>query len=460
MFQKTIKEICAMLDVKNDLSTFDSVVVKGVSIDTRKIEEANLFVPFKGENVDGHQFVRHAIENGASAALWDMSVPNPPEDVPVIVVEDPLLALQSLANQYRHELDLKVVGITGSNGKTTTKDIVANLLSVKYRVHKTQGNYNNHIGLPLTILSLPFDSEVAVLEMGMSGFGEIELLSEISQPDAAIITNIGESHLQDLGSREGIAKAKLEIVKGLKSDGLFAYYGDEPLLQNGVKELNLKQVETFGRSEANTIYPTKIDMDNQGSRFETSIADGETFFLPVLGQHNIHNALAGILIARKFGLSMEEMKEGLQSLKLTQMRMEMVEGKKGESIINDAYNASPTSMKAAIQLVSELDGFNTKVLVLGDMLELGEQEEEFHEEIGRLIDPEKIQHVFTFGPLGSFIGKGALKNFPEDRVHSFMDKEHLTSTLSSFITGDELVLFKASRGIKLEEVIEGLKGIK
>ncbi|MGG1629430.1 UDP-N-acetylmuramoyl-tripeptide--D-alanyl-D-alanine ligase [Rossellomorea sp. NRS-1567] len=457
MFEKKIKEICNMLDVKNDLSKFESVVVKGVSIDTRKIEDANLFVPFKGENVDGHRFVRNAIENGASAALWDVNVPNPPEDIPVIVVEDPLLALQSLANQYRHELDLKVVGITGSNGKTTTKDIVANLLSVKYRVHKTQGNYNNHIGLPLTILSLPQDSEVAVLEMGMSGFGEIELLSEISQPDVAIITNIGESHLQDLGSREGIAKAKLEIVKGLKSDGLFAYYGDEPLLQGGVQTLNLKHVETFGRSESNTIYPTKINMDNKGSHFETSLAEGETFFLPVLGVHNIHNALAGILIARKFGLSVDDMKEGLQSLKLTQMRMEMVEGKKGESIINDAYNASPTSMKAAIQLVSELEGFHTKILVLGDMLELGDQEEEFHQEIGQLINPEKVQHVFTFGPLGGFIGKGALENFSPDRVHSFTDKDSLTKELSSFITGEELVLFKASRGMKLEEVIDGLK---
>ncbi|UTE77943.1 MULTISPECIES: UDP-N-acetylmuramoyl-tripeptide--D-alanyl-D-alanine ligase [unclassified Rossellomorea] len=458
MFEKTIREICTMLDVKNDPSAFDPVIVKGVSIDTRKIGSGNLFVPFKGENVDGHEFVRQAIDNGASAALWDINVPNPPEDIPVIVVEDPLLALQSLANQYRHELDLKVVGITGSNGKTTTKDIVANLLSVKYRVHKTQGNYNNHIGLPLTILSLPQDSEVAVLEMGMSGFGEIELLSEISQPDAAIITNIGESHLQDLGSREGIAKAKLEIVKGLKPDGLFAYYGDEPLLQEGVKGIGLKNMETFGRSESNNIYPTKIEMNNQGSYFETSVAEGETFFLPVLGQHNIHNALAGILIARHFGLTVEEMKEGLQSLKLTQMRMEMVEGKKGESIINDAYNASPTSMKAAIGLVSELEGFRTKILVLGDMLELGDQEEEFHQEIGHLIDQEKIQQVFTFGRLGTFIAKGALENFPEERVHSYMDKESLAQELSSLIKGDELILFKASRGMKLEEIIEGLKG--
>lgn len=446
-----------MLHVHNDLTKFEDHVIKGVSIDTRKIEKGNLFVPFKGENVDGHKFVRQAIEKGAGAALWDKNVPNPPEDIPVLVVDDPLLALQSLANQYRHQLDLKVVGITGSNGKTTTKDMVASLLGTKYKVHKTQGNYNNHIGLPLTILALPEDAEVAVLEMGMSGFGEIELLSEISQPDAAIITNIGESHLQDLGSREGIAKAKLEIVQGLKEDGLFAYFGDEPLLEEQVKDLSLKRIETFGRTEENTIFPVKIEMDNDGSHFETSLYEGETFFLPVLGQHNIHNALAAILIAKEFGVSVKEMKEGLKSLKLTQMRMEMTEGQKGEKIINDAYNASPTSMKAAIQLVSELEGFDTKMLVLGDMLELGDNEEEFHLEIGRLIDPERIQHVYTYGKLGEFIAKGARERFSSENVHSFHDKNELADKLKHQTKGGDLLLFKASRGMKLEEVIEALQ---
>jgi UDP-N-acetylmuramoyl-tripeptide--D-alanyl-D-alanine ligase len=456
MFEKTIKQTFDMLHVHNDLTKFEDLVIKGVSIDTRKIEKGNLFVPFKGENVDGHQFVRQAVEKGAAAALWDKNVPNPPEDIPVLVVDDPLLALQSLANQYRHQLDLKVVGITGSNGKTTTKDMVANLLATKYKVHKTQGNYNNHIGLPLTILALPQDAEVAVLEMGMSGFGEIELLSEISQPDAAIITNIGESHLQDLGSREGITKAKLEIVQGLKEDGLFAYFGDEPLLEEQVKELSLKRVETFGRSETNTIYPVKIEMNNAGSYFETSLDEGVTFFLPVLGQHNIHNALAAILIAKEFGVSVEEMKEGLESLKLTQMRMEMTEGQKGEKIINDAYNASPTSMKAAIQLVSELEGFDNKMLVLGDMLELGDNEEEFHLEIGRMIDPDQIQHLYTFGKLAEFIAKGALERFSPENVHSFQNKKELSAELKNQTKSGDLILFKASRGMALEEVIEAL----
>ena len=456
MFEKTIKQACDMLHVHNDLTKFEDTIIKGVSIDTRKIEKGNLFVPFKGENVDGHQFVRQAIEKGAGAALWDKNVANPPEDLPVLVVDDPLLALQSLANQYRHELDLKVVGITGSNGKTTTKDMVASLLGTKYKVHKTQGNYNNHIGLPLTILALPQDAEVAVLEMGMSGFGEIELLSEISQPDAAIITNIGESHLQDLGSREGITKAKLEIVQGLKEDGLFAYYGDEPLLQEQVKDLSLGRIETFGRSEANTIYPVNIEMNNDGSQFETSLYEGETFFLPVLGQHNIHNALAAILIAKEFDVTVEGMKEGLKSLKLTQMRMETSLGKKGENIINDAYNASPTSMKAAIGLVSELDGVNKKILVLGDMLELGDNEEEYHLEIGRMIDPGSIQQVYTYGRLGELIAKGASERFEAENVHAFQDKKELAAMLEKQTQSGDLVLFKASRGMKLEEVIETL----
>jgi UDP-N-acetylmuramoyl-tripeptide--D-alanyl-D-alanine ligase len=456
MMERTIKEIAAMIKVENEISSFENIKIKGVSIDTRTIEKGNLFIPFKGDNVDGHRYVEQALEKGASAALWEKGVPNPPENAPIIIVEDGLLALQSLANEYRHQLKLKVVGITGSNGKTTTKDMIAKMLSIKYNVKKTAGNFNNHIGLPLTILSLDEDTEVAVLEMGMSGFGEIELLSNISQPDAAIITNIGESHLQDLGSREGITKAKLEIVKGLKEDGLFVYFGDEPLLREQVSELNIQRVETFGKNNTNTIYPTKVEMNKNGSTFSVQLAE-EEFILPVLGQHNILNALGAMLIAKEFGISFAEIKESMQSLKLTKMRMELVEGKKGEKIINDAYNASPTSMRAAIELVAELEGYQTKVLVLGDMLELGEREEAFHREIGEQIDPEKIEYVFTYGKLSKFIAEGAKSQFTSTNVFHFEDKSQLVSKLTQLIQGDELILVKASRGMKLEEVIDGMK---
>ncbi|MFD2679246.1 UDP-N-acetylmuramoyl-tripeptide--D-alanyl-D-alanine ligase [Bacillus seohaeanensis] len=456
MMERTIKEIAAMIKVENDISSFENIKIKGVSIDTRTIEKGNLFIPFKGEKVDGHRYVEQALEKGASAALWEKGVPNPPKNTPLIIVEDGLLALQALANEYRHQLNLKVVGVTGSNGKTTTKDMIAKMLSVKYNVKKTAGNFNNHIGLPLTILSLNEDTEVAVLEMGMSGFGEIELLSNISHPDAAIVTNIGESHLQDLGSREGITKAKLEIVKGLKEDGLFVYFGDEPLLKAQVNELDIHRVETFGKNDTNTIYPTKVEMDKNGSVFSVQLTE-EEFILPVLGQHNILNALGAMLIAKEFGISFAEIKESLQSLKLTKMRMELVEGEKGEKIINDAYNASPTSMRAAVELVAELEGYQTKILVLGDMLELGEKEEEFHREIGEQIDPEKIEYVFTYGKLGRFIAEGAKSQFAPTNVFHFEEKSQLVSKLIQLIKGDELILVKASRGMRLEEVIDELK---
>ncbi|MGM0846741.1 MAG: UDP-N-acetylmuramoyl-tripeptide--D-alanyl-D-alanine ligase [Bacillota bacterium] len=456
MIIKSINELAKMIKVENDISAFGDVTFQGVSIDSRKIEKGHLFIPFKGENVDGHKFVEGAIESGASAALWEKDVPNPPEGVPIIIVENVLDALQNLATAYRHELGIKVVGITGSNGKTTTKDMMANLLSLKYKVQKTQGNYNSHIGLPLTILALEKGTEVAVLEMGMSGFGQIEELSNIALPDAAIITNIGESHLQDLGSREGIAKAKLEIISGLKKDGLFVYYGEEPLLTERIDKEWPFKAETFGKGQQNTLYPIEIKTADTGSVFRVNGDPHTEIMLPVLGEHNIMNALAAMLVAKEFGVKYKEMPEAFQQLKLTQMRMEMIEGKRGEKILNDAYNASPTSMRAAISLLSGLQGYSKKILVAGDMLELGPNEEAYHYEVGLDIQRGEIDCVFTYGSLSNHLAKGAAEMIGEEKVFSFENKQDLTDKLKSSLQGDEIVLFKASRGMKLEEVIEQL----
>src|SRR5574342_95778 len=252
MIKRTLKQISEMVSAINDSSAFSDVVITGVTIDSRKIGAGNLFVPFKGERVDGHKYVVESIEKGAAAALWQKDVPNPPENLPILIVEDCLIALQELARNYRNQLPVKVVGITGSNGKTTTKDMTTSLLSTQYKVQKTEGNYNNHIGLPLTVLGLHEDTEVAVLEMGMSGRGEIEFLTKLARPDAVVITNIGESHLLDLGSREGIAEAKLEILKGLKDGGLAVLHGDEPLLMERIQEHKGNVlVKTFGRNDTN-----------------------------------------------------------------------------------------------------------------------------------------------------------------------------------------------------------------
>jgi UDP-N-acetylmuramoyl-tripeptide--D-alanyl-D-alanine ligase len=457
MIKRSLKQIAEMVAAQNDINQFADIMISGVTIDSRKIEAGKLFVPFRGEHVDGHDYVVESIHNGAAAALWQKDVPDPPQDLPILLVDDCLVALQELARQYRRELAVKVVGITGSNGKTTAKDMTASLLSQQFKVQKTEGNFNNHIGLPLTVLGLEEDTEIAVLEMGMSGRGEIEFLTKLACPDAVVITNIGESHLLDLGSREGIAEAKLEILQGLKDGGLAVLHGDEPLLMERIHRYKGNvQVQTFGRSETNDLYPTEIHQLEQGNRFKVN-ASPETFELPVLGTHNILNALASMLIARHFSVPFEKMKAGLQGIKLTNMRMELVEGKHGEKIINDAYNASPTSMMAAIELVANLRGYDRKILVLGDMLELGPQEEQYHLQIGEGLDREKIDLLFTYGDLGNHIAKGGRQALGEQRVYAFNDKGELIKELERHVNNHSLVLVKASRGMKLEEVVKALQ---
>lgn len=457
MFKRSLKQISEMISVDNDGHLFAEIIVEGVTIDSRKIEKGNLFIPFKGEHSDGHKYVEDAIRKGAAAALWQSDVPNPPLHLPILIVDNCLAALQELSRKYRHELPVKVVGITGSNGKTTTKDMTAGLLSVQYKVQKTEGNFNNEIGLPLTVLGLDEDTEIAVLEMGMSGRGEIEFLTKLACPDAVVITNIGESHLLDLGSREAIAEAKLEILQGLKVGGLAVLNGDEPLLMERIQEQkgNL-HVQTFGRNDTNTLFPTEITQLKQGNRF-TINASKERYELPVLGTHNILNALAAMLIARYFSIPFEKMNEGFAEIKLTHMRMELVEGKHGEKIINDAYNASPTSMMAAIELVSNLQGYKKKILVLGDMLELGPQEEQYHHKIGTDLDEGKIDLLFTYGSLGEQIAKGARSVLGDQRVFAFINKVELIQELEQHVNESALVLVKASRGMKLEEIVTSLQ---
>lgn len=458
MIQRSLADIAAMIKHDNEISSLKDVSVSGVTIDSRKIEEGNLFIPFKGENVDGHRFVEDAIHRGAAAALWQKDVPNPPVHLPILIVEDTLIALQELARNYRQQLTTKVLGITGSNGKTTTKDMVASLLGQEYKVQKTEGNFNNHIGLPLTILRLSEDTEMAILEMGMSSRGEIEFLSKLAQPDAVIITNIGESHLLDLGSREAIADAKLEIILGLQNEGLIVYHGDEPLLRERLHDYDGNgKLRTFGRSTQNNLYPVEIMQTSVGNTFKTN-QSSISFHLPVLGTHNVLNALASMLAAEFFGVPFEKMNDGFASMKLTNMRMELVEGANGVNIINDAYNASPTSMKAAIELISNLEGYERKILVLGDMLELGPLEEKYHYQIGESLDADKIDYVFTYGKLGAYLAEGAKKVLGNSRVFSFEDKEIISNKIKQLVRPNStLVLVKASRGMKLEEVVTFLQ---
>ncbi|MFC5703599.1 UDP-N-acetylmuramoyl-tripeptide--D-alanyl-D-alanine ligase [Cohnella faecalis] len=439
-------------------------LLTGVSTDTRTIKPGQLFVPLVGERFDGHDYLNAAIAAGAAAALWQRSRPVPADPgVPLILVNDTLDALQTLASSYLETLGARVVSVTGSNGKTTTKDLVSSVLAVRYNVHKTEGNFNNHIGLPLTILRASPDTEVLVLEKGMSGFGEIAKLCSIAQPDVAIVTNIGESHLLQLGTRNGIARAKLEIAAGLKSGGVLVMNGDEPLLAEELAGISMPEgasVLTFGAGEGNDWRATDIEVTTEGAAFN-AVKDGVAaeYRIPVPGRHNAVNALAAVAAGRLFGLSAADIREGLASAKLTGMRIERSTAKNGAVILNDAYNASPTSVRAAIDLVAGLDGYSRKWIVLGDMLELGGDEAAYHAEIGRYVTAGKAYALWAYGPLSAHTIEhaGLPSQGEEATARHYTDKERLASELLSAVGPHDLVLVKASRGMKLEQIVTALQ---
>lgn len=437
----------------------DALVVRGVSKDTRTIQAGNLYVPIIGERFDGHEFAKEAYDRGAAATLWQQDRGEPPEGVPAIIVDDSLAALQRLAARYREQLPVRIVGVTGSNGKTTTKDMIAAVLAVKHNVHKTEGNLNGDIGLPLMILQMNEQTELAVLEMGMRGFGEIELLTNIARPDAAVITMIGEAHLERLGSREGIASAKLEILGGLKEGGLFAYNGDEPLIERLLPEASQPRTYRrirFGMSSDNELWPARIDTEESGTRFKLGSAEQAEFRIPLLGRHNAVNALAAVAVGRYFGMDDAAIAAGLERMRPTGMRIEKLRGASGLTVLNDAYNASPASTKASLELLAELTGYGRKIVVLGDMLELGEREQSYHREVGSLLAPSRFDYIFAYGPLSRHTAEAAEASFPPERVKWFDDKERLVREIASVAGKADIVLVKGSRGMKLEEVVREL----
>ncbi|GIP01851.1 UDP-N-acetylmuramoyl-tripeptide--D-alanyl-D-alanine ligase [Paenibacillus lautus] len=464
MIHKSLKSIADMCGGTLSRNQDDNIIIQGVGTDSRTIQPGNLFVPIVGEKFDGHEFVESVLAGGAGAAFWQRDHQPVPADLPLIFVEDTLKALQSLAAAYLSESRAKVVGITGSNGKTTVKDMVSALLETTYNVHKTQGNYNNHIGLPLTVLAMKEGTDIIVLEMGMSGRHEIELLSNIARPDLTVITNVGEAHLLQLGSREEIARAKLEIISGMKPGGLLIYHGDEPLIRQVLAEEATVKPEglrtfTFGNQDTNDDYPTGLMFHARGIIFTSSRHAGEGFSLPLLGRHNVVNALAAMAVATHLGIGDEAIRSGFAHLKLSSMRIEAVETAFGVTVLNDAYNSSPTAVKAAVDVLGDMKGYRRRIAVLGDMLELGQREESFHAEIGEYLSPDNADLVFTYGPLSLHTANKAKARFPEGAVLSFTDKEKLIEALLEQVTEKDIVLVKASRGMRLEHVVDALKAL-
>ncbi len=433
-------------------------VILGISTDSRSIGEEEMFVPLIGDKFNGHDYIKMVREKGAKVAFWQANQPIPSGlNVSLIVVDDTLVALQDLALYYRRKINPLVVGVTGSNGKTTTKDLLASILKTKYKIHKTKGNLNNHIGVPLTILSMAEDVEVAIIEMGMSNLGEIEVLSKIAQPDIALITNIGESHLEFLRTRENIAKAKLEILSGMNAGGWAILLGDETLLKNGIERLsNRPNIIWVGKGIENDYYSTEVTTTETGQiLFHDNM--GESYQISLLGIHNVVNTLMAIRVGQLLKLSINDIKSGLSDIELTGMRMEKMVAKSGAVILNDAYNASPTSMKASLELLGELEEYTKKIVVLGDMLELGEMTEYYHREIGGICANLVMDKLIATGNLGKWIADGALEaGMDNSKIFYTENKDDIIKCLRDIADPNTVILIKGSRGVRLEKVVNEL----
>lgn len=430
----------------------EEIEIESVSTDSRNLLTNSLFIPLEGENFDGHDYVKQAIKHGAIAIIWNKEKPSDkiPKGVSLFLVDNTLEALQTLAQAYRNHINPKVIGITGSNGKTTTKDLLNAALNKQYLTKATEGNYNNHIGLPLTILSMSVDTEVLILEMGMSDFGEIALLSKIAKPDIAIITNIGESHIEHLGSRTGISQAKLEITEHMNDESVLIVDGDEPLLEKNDFKGNLIKC---GYTKGNEYIISNVSLSEKGTTFKIN---DKPYQIPLLGNHNAQNASFVIAATEALNVSHQIVQDGLSQVRVTDMRFELIKGKNEVSLINDAYNASPSSMKASIEVVDNLKGYNKKILVLGDILELGGNLEKYYIEIARKIIDTDIKYVYTYGNTSSVMSD-YLNSHSDINAKHFIEKKLLVSKLESKAIRNNLIFFKASRGIKLEEIVEEIK---
>ena len=411
------------------------VKIKNVVMDSRKVTEGSLFFAIN----NGNSYVKDVLDKGASLVIADNT---DVKDERIVKVSDTVASMQDLATKYRKKLDVQVVGITGSNGKTTTKDIVYSLLSVKAKTLKTEGNYNNHIGLPYTLLNVTDEERFVVLEMGMSSLGEIRRLGEISSPDYAIITNIGDSHIEFLKTRDNVFKAKTELLEFVNKENTFVCGDDEYLAKLDVNRI--------GFNDNNTHKIESYEFSDKGSKF---VLDGKEYKISLLGKHNISNTAIAIELAKKIGLTDEEIQSGLKEIKISNMRFQEI--KIGEDIyINDAYNASPTSMKAAIDTLNEIYNDKYKIAILGDMLELGENEVDYHIDVLNYLLDKKIKLIYLYGERMKKAYDIFMKSKSEEyKFWYYPTKEGIVESLKN-IRMEKVILLKASRGTALEDIIK------
>lgn len=433
--------------------------ITGAVIDSRQVEPGYLYIPIRGERVDGHRFIPDVFEKGALAVLSEEPLENPAG--PYIQVASSEQALKDIAEFYRSTLSIKIIGITGSVGKTSTKEMISAVLSQKYNVLKTEGNFNNEIGLPLTILRIRREHEVAVVEMGISEFGEMHRIAKVAKPDICVITNIGQCHLENLIDRDGVLRAKSEIFDFLKTDGHIVLNGNDDKLitvqeVKGVKPV-FYYVEDGTAKKADLPYEITADaIENKGLRglnanlhFPEEVCQ---IHEPIPGVHNVCNACAAACVGRIMGLTNEEICQGIAHAKTIAGRTNLIT--LGEVlVIDDCYNANPVSMKASLDVLAQADG--RKIAVLGDMGELGENEREMHYDVGKYAANTGVDILFCCGTLSEELAKGAQRG--HTKVMYFADREKLTQTLINFVEAGDTVLVKASHFMEFPKIVKALE---
>lgn len=439
--------------------------INSISIDSRALVAGELFIPISGSFFDGHDFIGDALERGATGFIterWDDKIKmlaGEFEGSLAIKVKDSLAALQQIASGLREQSRAKVVGVTGSTGKTCTKILLESILAKSFdSVAASPKNFNNEIGVPLTIIKAKPEVDAFIIEMGMRGIGQISALCDIAHPDIGIITNVGDTHVGIVGSRELIAQAKGELLKSLPSEG-FAVLNSEDAFTPALSQSTNAAVATFGLSPAATIYASDIYLDKDAKATFILHLPGEkiTVKLPVPGEHAVYNALAAAAAASCLGIDSALIEEGLAQAEAAEMRLNIGANKNGVVIINDTYNANPASMKAALETAAAIEGAGRRVAVLGDMAELGTISAKSHYEVGKIAAESGLDLLVTIGPEAQTLNQGAIDaGLAKDRVHYYSDKEEALEFLLKFLKPKDLVLVKASRFMRFEQIVERL----
>ncbi len=448
----TLKQLLEAVDGRllGPFTALDTPITQ-VETDSRSIHPGALFIPLVGERFDGHAYINPALEGGALGCLTAHERDSYRTDRFYVKVDDTERALGRLAAWYKNRFPIPFLGVTGSVGKTTAKDMLAAVLGVKFKVLKTEGNHNNNIGLPLTLLKLDSSHQMGVLEMGMDKFGEIDYLAGIVEPDVGIITNIGDAHIERLGSRENIFKAKCELLSHMKGDGVLVLNGDDPLLST---------------LKGNTPVPALFCGQGEGCAYRAQVTGGDGVShihcrlttprmdreveIPALGEHMVYPALIAVAVGERFGLTPDQIEEGIRQFVPTRMRMNVLRRGAGVTILDDTYNANPQSMRAAISALSDSRG-SRKVAILGDMLELGPFAPALHAGVGEYLGQARIDCLVAVGELAGHIAQAA-RDAGVPQVFQCRDREEAKAVLPQVLGPDCTVLVKASRGMKLEEL--------